>query len=611
MAVPAYTNDLTDLNDFEGTIPTLGEFSTYADGRSPAESEDYPIQGTWHIDDVLNSVGHGSIAVDNGANITWTSGWAFFVWLVWTAPNAINLQANGGMMVAVGSALTTFETWYVGGRDFGSYPYGGWQNFVVDPEIAYSEQVGGGPGTSYRWVGGGVDCITKVAKGSPLGVDVIRYGRGTLRVAGGSDADGLADFAGMATANDGSSARWGLFQAIEGGYKWKGLMYLGYGALTEFTDDNENIVVDNTEFVVSSFNRIEIHNASSVINWTNINISALGIVSPGEFEMIDNAEFNDIGGVFTDMSTFIYQSNATLTGRTFRRCGQVTQGGATIDSCVFDSCGRNQIDSSSEEFTTLLVDDLDLIDDCIFTSEGQGHAIELTSAHAAGEYTLTGTSFTGYASSDGSTGDEAIYNNSGGAVTINIVGGTLPSIRNGTSASTTLVVDPVTTTITVLDISDLDPIENVRVLLEAADATGDLLFEESVTLTASGTTASASHTGHGLANGDLVHIKGANEIGYNGTFAISNVTTNAYDYTMLSSPSSPATGTITATEVIFNELTDALGQVTDTRSFSVNQTVTGRGRKSTSTPLYKNQPISGEIDSTAGVNLTVLMISDE
>ncbi len=64
---------------------------------------------------------------------------------------------------------------------------------------------------------------------------------------------------------------------------------------------------------------------------------------------------------------------------------------------------------------------------------GGGHAITLT---ATGTYTLSDLTFTGYGANG--TTDAAIYNNSGGAVTLNIAGGSTPTIRNGASASTTI-----------------------------------------------------------------------------------------------------------------------------------------------------------------------------
>jgi hypothetical protein len=57
------------------------------------------------------------------------------------------------------------------------------------------------------------------------------------------------------------------------------------------------------------------------------------------------------------------------------------------------------------------------VNNCSFTSGGTGHAIEIT---ATGTYTLSAISFAGYAASNGSTGNEAIFVNvASGTVTIN------------------------------------------------------------------------------------------------------------------------------------------------------------------------------------------------
>lgn len=67
-------------------------------------------------------------------------------------------------------------------------------------------------------------------------------------------------------------------------------------------------------------------------------------------------------------------------------------------------------------------------------------------------------------------------------------------------------------------------------------------------ITRSGTTATATFNGHGYAADGLSKIKisGANETEYNGTFIITNVTTNTFDYTVTGTPATPATGTITS-----------------------------------------------------------------
>jgi hypothetical protein len=44
----------------------------------------------------------------------------------------------------------------------------------------------------------------------------------------------------------------------------KGLMTFGFGTLTQFTDANKSIVIEDSLFVLSTFNRIEVRNISIV-----------------------------------------------------------------------------------------------------------------------------------------------------------------------------------------------------------------------------------------------------------------------------------------------------------------------------------------------------------
>lgn len=87
---------------------------------------------------------------------------------------------------------------------------------------------------------------------------------------------------------------------------------------------------------------------------------------------------------------------------------------------------------------------------CSFTgSASSGHAIRLTTP---GNYSLVGNTFNSFGG-DGTT-SAAIFNDSTGAVTLNISGaGNTPTIRNGTNASTT-VNNAVTIIITVKDESN-------------------------------------------------------------------------------------------------------------------------------------------------------------
>ena len=71
--------------------------------------------------------------------------------------------------------------------------------------------------------------------------------------------------------------------------------------------------------------------------------------------------------------------------------------------------------------------------------------------------------------------------------------------------------------------------------------------EHSVTITRSGSTATVSDPGHGYGVGDCVYIAGATQINYNGVVHVTGTTLNTWDYEVPGTPTTPATGTITAT----------------------------------------------------------------
>ena len=118
-------------------------------------------------------------------------------------------------------------------------------------------------------------------------------------------------------------------------------------------------------------------------------------------------------------------TGVTFNGVTFSGCRGITLNGGGMDECVV---------ADSLVSPAVTTDESDKITNCEFISSGSGHAIEITQP---GPYTFAGNTFEGYGV-DGTT-DAAIYNNSGGAVTLNITGGgDTPTVRNGTGASTTV-----------------------------------------------------------------------------------------------------------------------------------------------------------------------------
>lgn len=410
MAAAAYTTDLTLINAADAANANWTEPTGFADGAITLPETDYFIQGTACLSKTMGaSASAVSGAIFNaGAGQTIPSGNAVFVWLYFGAPNALATQANGGLRVFVGSATSAFKHWYVKGAN--TYTYGGWFCVPVDPNTT-QDATTGAPTATLQFFGGAavLSGAGAISRGNPFGMDVLRHGRGELRINGGDLANGYATFAGAATQNDNISNRWGIFQAIDGGYLFQGELVLGHVSAVDFRDSNVNIQIANTQKVTAAFNRIEVRQATSRVDWTGINISALGTVSKGQFEMIDNADVNWDTCVFTDMDTFLFQSNATVIDSTWRRCGRVTMGGATITGCTFDKTTATTALLAGSSVSTL--------SGCLFISDGSSHAIEITGGTT---HTLNNLTFSGYAASNGSTGNETIFVNiASGTVTIN------------------------------------------------------------------------------------------------------------------------------------------------------------------------------------------------
>jgi hypothetical protein len=277
----------------------------------------------------------------------------------------------------------------------------------------------------------------------------------------GDLANGYATFLGVAEWDNTSTRRLGLLIPQNGAYYWQGLLSLGTsGTAVDFRDSNRAIFVANTEKVSSNFNKIEVSNASSRVDWTSVTISALGTVARGNFEAVANADINIDQCVFTDMGTFIFQSNSTILSSTFRRCDQVTAGGAAFTDCLF---------TQSTAAVAVVASTLNIFDNCSFVSDGTGHAVNLGTIAATTSMNWN-CNDSGYAGTNGSTGNETILVNvaSGQTLTINVGSGySTPTYYNTGAGTVSVVSGQVTTTITVVITGTTTAIQNARVYLVA------------------------------------------------------------------------------------------------------------------------------------------------
>jgi hypothetical protein len=628
MAVAAYDSDLTSSNGGEIAVGNTSTDSgtwdessnaSWDDAGPPDDETNFYINYTNCISAQFTKTGQGTIIYDDGGTThsVDTDG-AVLIWYFWASPASLSTYANGGIKILAGSSLGDFYAWDCGGSDFEPNPLGGWYCYALNPAIGSADDTVGTPGSAPYDNFGIATNATAQARGYPSAVNAIRVGRCTLEVTNGQAGD-YGTFSGMESFDTSTNARYGLFQDIFGAYRWQGLMQLGTSSTSvDFRDGNVSINVANTPNVTSSFNKIEINNSSSNVEWTNVIMTSPGVnntvaatASRGDFNVVDNATVDLEGCSFTDMGTFTFNDGTnsnTITGTTFRRCNLVTTGGATFTGCTFDDTN-----DSTKAVIVSSPANAAKISDSTFISGGTGHGLEI--GGTAADFTLTGCDFSGYDTADpGTAANKAIYVNiASGTVNLTISGGSGISadhhVRTA-GATVNILTGSVTLTVTAKTAGGT-AVENALVYLQAADGTGPFPFEDTVTITNSGTTATVSHTSHGMASNDYVFIDGASHHQNNGVFQITVTGANAYTYTMASAPGSDPTGTIESTFVALYGLTNASGIKTASRVYSADQNVTGWVRKSSASPYYKEGPLSGTVDSADGYTNTAVLVSDE
>jgi len=147
--------------------------------------------------------------------------------------------------------------------------------------------------------------------------------------------------------------------------------------------------------------------------------------------------------------------------------------------------------------------------------------------------TVTTTLAHGYTTGNSVTILGATQSDYNGTFTITVTGANTFTYTVANSPTT-----PATGTIT----------SNIPVPYTVSNYYGQTLILTS--LTSTGTTATATYNAHGLSAGRWVTISGATPSTYNGSFLITRVDQNTFDYVIPTTATSPATGTIAFTATI-------------------------------------------------------------
>lgn len=537
------------------------------------------------------------------------------------AMTAVDTQANGGLRIVVADDLATDSVgeWYVGK---GTGYLNGWFAFVIDPKLAFDNLVaagtavwtaGGNPAqlTGVDGFGGGFLPLTSPTGNSPnMFVDAFSVGKGYRLTAGDStSADGkFTDFTNFENELSGTTSinKFGGIRIASGIVFAKCKLFIGAesgSTNTEFTD-NGFVVVWEDARVAATFYELK---ASKGTGTTTI-VMGNGLLAANSPQVFALSLAGVTSVTMTNMtvdraSPITLDSAVSWIGGTIKNSGQITASGATLQN----------LDIRNSTATTALLwaiaDPTLRISGTSFTSAGTGHGLEITGTPA--NITLTNNSWTGYTAASG--GNEAVYiNTSAGSMNLTISGGTVPSVRVAAGVNVTIIESARTVKVSAVDVGGT-AVTDTNVFVKAS-STAAFPFRVSVSIERSVSTATVTHSTHGLATNDLVLIEGCTEPEYNGVFSITKIDDNSYSYTVSGSPATPAGGSPKSTFVFLKGSANAgagNNEISMSRSIPSSQPVIGWARKATSGTRYKEGAIAGTVSSTDNTSFSAVMIEDE
>lgn len=474
----AITDNRTLLTANDTTSPQPDDLSGSAAGNSNTETY---IEGDGSYSVKLSSA-TGGLLHDAGSAQDWSNN-TFYIWWNCSTAGKLNTKASGGVrMRFCGATVTDFFEIYLEGGDTYS---GGFEMSVVDIERAAAnpDNTGGTPPatSAIRYVGivwdvtamisGNVDnCFLDAMWRLPASTPgILVEGQNT-----GSVDWTWADIVAAGDVGDPSKA-WGTV------FNRDGIVFINtpirFGAndaVTHgFSDTNVKVQWEDQLVALAGFYVLQPVGGSGTQSFQLGQKTGTGDDAIG-------TQGGSIGAASSGSRWSFDADDANLDacylyGVNFDHAEDFQLDSSAVEaiSCFFLDCTSARVDNSlflrnsivaantGNGVAFLTTDDLTDVRFCSFVFS-DGHAFELTTPRVATQ-TSKGNLFSGYGADD--SNDAAGYNNSGGAVTINVTdNGDGPTIRNGSGASTT-VNNAVTLTINVKGEAGND-IEGARVRIQ-------------------------------------------------------------------------------------------------------------------------------------------------
>lgn len=435
-------------------------------------------------------------------------------------------------------------------------------------------------------------------------IDGIRFGTG-LTITGTT-----WDWADVAAIDANTSNKYDIIQQVGPGvFRVQGQLKVGNGATTTTpSSSNETLYfVDPATAgaaggalgkLASGFYDFTVQGSGCTADFNNLSLLA-STSTPFTVDASDtnlpasSVDWN--GGTIIGSGTFDCKANQSYKAMSFVGCGQIDPSTSTFENNTISNY-------TGSEGGALLWPGGTTVKNCTFDNNQK--SIEITQT---ANQTYDNLQFL---NEDNTTKQSTHLNNGGTSIDISKNNGSNPLYYTATGGGTvSFIGSSVTVKVKCITESGTN-IQSARVFL-ATSAAGSLPYDVTVTISNSGTTATVTHTAHGLSTGDKVVIYGADRNDNLGTKTITVTTANAYTFTTTGSHSGADTGTTIKSSFVYLEgLTDVNGEISMSRVLPADQNASGRARKSSGSPYYKNSPLTSSISSSGNTTLTAVMIED-
>jgi hypothetical protein len=597
------TNNMTRISGID-TTDSWTNANVPTGGGGAGANTDIFLQGDQSLGRRQTTTGAtpaGFALIDNADNDCSASGTHVGMWL-WVTQYSI-IQAFRCLLATGTTPSSNYDYWALTPSKWPAL--GGWVRAWVDVTTGTT---GAGTYTSSttRCYGIQVSFTGTPGGTSPnLILDSADYVTGpalTLTGTGGVWQD-------FATADENTSNQYGVFRSVGGvRNQWARVQLGTSGSSLVFNDSGFTIVFVEQEHVAADWMGIsvDLQNASTNIDWASGVIKSAVTGIRGDLVVTGTSgTFDASGMLFQFLRLVTLTSATTILDSSFVGCGQITAAGADL-SGISVSAYEGTADTSALIWN-VATDPVAKLDGGKFTKgTAATHAIEFgTTSPTTME--LVNMTFTGYGA-DASTSAALHFKRTSGTVTVTLTGTSTPTYKS--DGATIVFVTAARTVKAVVTSTTGTKIQNANVFLYATSG-GNLPADASVTIVNSGTTATVTHSTHGLSTNDYVWIEGASLDANNGVFQITVTGTNTYTYTMGSTPGSSPTGTILSTFVFLKGLTDINGEISMSRQIPATQPISGWARKSSSAPYYKTGPITGSVSTAADTTFPAILIADQ